>query len=101
MYHQKILESNFLKDLSTIKNIDDIKWFFNSTSGINNISELKTMVKNVLKKADDELEKLFDEEGKFSRKISKTFKTTINNSSDLLQAISNSDNFNKIFEIVK
>ena len=101
------IKTQFIRDLSNIDHLTQLKWVFNKTGGMPDIGTLKTKVLKALKKADgspvDELVSLFknDPNKVFSKRMSDLFKTDINNAKDLLEEIGSSNNFNKIFEVVK
>ena len=94
-----------MKDLNKMKELGELKWFFKKSDGVN-ASNLKEQVLNALKKQDgspvDELKNLFNDPlSGFANKMSNLFDTDIANAADLLDELSDPNNFKKVFEIVE
>ena len=93
----------FIKDLQNIKNPDELKWVFNTTSGVTK-ANLKSKIISTLRKADgkpiEELERLFDNRT-IVKKLQTIFGKEVKTLNDLLNKINDDNIFNKIFEIVE
>ena len=93
----------FIKDLQNIKNLDELKWVFNTTSGVTK-ANLKSKIISTLRKADgkpiEELERLFDNRT-IVKKLQTIFGKEVKTLNDLLNKINDDNIFNKIFEIVE
>ncbi len=99
------IKDQFIKDLQKMDKLGDIKWVFNTTSGINK-NNLKDKIIKTLKKADgetpiDELSKLFTKNSDFSRKASKWIGKDRVSSKSFLEWLDKPENFNKLFEIAE
>ena len=86
-WYPSSIKNQFIKDIQNIEKLDELKWVFNTTSGVNK-SNLKEKIISTLKKADgtpiEEIHKLFGEEDIFSKKASKLFGVDIDNVKDLI-----------------
>ena len=64
-WYPSTIKNQFIKDLQSIKNLDELKWVFNTTSGVTK-ANLKSKIISTLRKADgkpiEELERLFKNE---------------------------------------
>ena len=103
-YQADTLKTQFVKDLNNMTELGSHVWIFSKKGKNQDIKVLKESVLKALKKSDgtpiDELGDLFNDTT-FPDKISKVFKTEINNSTDLINALDNPDMFNQIFKIVE
>lgn len=93
----------FNNDLVIVDNLGEMKCFFNSTSGINDISELKSMVTKTLTKNGKPINELNDISLQQVKKIlgDRFGNITINNKSNkLIEALENDSFFEEIFQIV-
>ncbi|GIM53349.1 hypothetical protein CAPN004_23780 [Capnocytophaga cynodegmi] len=105
-WYPSSIKNQFIKDIQSIEKLDELKWVFNTTSGVNK-TNLKEKIISTLRKADgtpiEELNKLFKGSNQklMKDKFSKIFGEPIEDSDDLLKSIEKSDNFEKIFEIVE
>lgn len=97
-----VIKKQFLKDLVKMEKLGDIQWIFKRTKTNPFTSErLRAEFIAALKQkgVKMEMEKLFDKEGVFKKKISNVFGTIIEDADDLIEAIENENNFNIIFRI--
>ena len=100
------IKTQFIRDLSNIDHLTQLKWVFNKTGGMPDIGTLKTKVLKALKKADgspvDELVDMFASgSSDFAKKMEKLFKTSIEDADELIEALGKDANFSQIFEVVK
>ena len=87
-----------------MNDLGDIQWIFAKTNNISDLQTLKAKVIEALKTADgkpiEELEKLFEPNSVFSKKILKWMGEKEISSEIFLQWLDKLENFKKIFEIV-
>ena len=98
------IRKQFIRDIQSVEKLDELKWVFNTTSGVNK-ENLKEKIINTLKKNDgkpiEELEKITLEQvkkifPKEARSINK------NNRLDfLMKKLEDDQIFNQIFEVVE
>lgn len=102
-WYPSSIKSQFIKDIQSIEKLDELKWVFNTTSGVNK-TNLKEKIISTLKKADgtliEEIQKLFKNDKSLNR-IQQVFGKDINSPSDLLEKLNNDKIFYQIFEIVE
>ena len=103
-WYPETIRTQFIRDLQGINSLEELKWVYNSTSGVNK-SNLKDKILETLKKADgsavDELENLFNKNQNFRNKVSEWIGNERNvDGEGFLKWLSKDDNFNKIFEII-
>ena len=103
-WYPSTIKNQFIKDLQSIKNLDELKWVFNTTSGVTK-ANLKSKIISTLRKADgkaieelgnislDQVKKLFKNEAKVINKG--------NRIEFLLKKLEDDKVFNEIFEIVE
>ena len=103
-WYPSTIKNQFIKDLQSIKNLDELKWIFNTTSGVTK-ANLKSKIISTLRKADgkaieelgnislDQVKKLFKNEAKVINKE--------NRIEFLLKKLEDDKVFNEIFEIVE
>ncbi|GET46188.1 hypothetical protein [Capnocytophaga felis] len=103
-FYPETIKNQFVKDLQNIEKLDELKWVFNTTSGVNK-SNLKEKIINTLKKADgtpneelemiklEQVKKLFPKEARII--------TNKNRLDFLLKKLEEDKIFNQIFEIVE
>ena len=74
-FYPETIKSQFLKDLQKMNDLGEIQWIFAKTDNISELQTLKTKVIVALKTANgepiEELEKLFEPNSVFSKKILK------------------------------
>ncbi|MCX2682004.1 fibronectin type III domain-containing protein [Galbibacter sp. EGI 63066] len=103
-WYPSSIKTQFIRDIQGINNLNEVKWVFNSTSGVNK-GNLKAKFLETLKKADgspvDELKTISESQ------IKKLFPEDIrfidnNNRIDfLLDKLEDNNVFNKIFEVAE
>ena len=102
-WYPSTIKNQFIKDLQNIKNLDELKWVFNTTSGVTK-ANLKSKIISTLRKADgkpiEELERLFKDED-IVKKLKNIFGEDIKTSKDILNKLNDDKIFNQIFEIVE
>lgn len=102
-WYPSTIKNQFIKDLQSIKNLDELKWVFNTTSGVTK-ANLKSKIISTLRKADgkpiEELERLFKNED-IVKKLKNIFGEDIKTSKDILNKLNDDKIFNQIFEIVE
>lgn len=102
-WYPSTIKNQFIKDLQNIKNLDELKWVFNTTSGVTK-ANLKSKIISTLRKADgkpiEELERLFKNED-IVKKLKNIFGEGIKTSKDILNKLNDDKIFNQIFEIVE
>ena len=103
-WYPSTIKNQFIKDLQNIKNLDELKWVFNTTSGVTK-ANLKSKIISTLRKAD---EKPIEELGNISldqvKKLFKNEAKVINKGNRiefLLKKLEDDKVFNEIFEIVE
>ncbi|MFK8299070.1 hypothetical protein ACI76O_11870, partial [Capnocytophaga cynodegmi] len=102
-WYPSSIKNQFIKDIQSIEKLDELKWVFNTTSGVNK-TNLKEKIISTLKKADgtpiEELNRLFDEES-IVKKLKKTFGDEIETPNDLIKKLDDEKIFNQIFEVAE
>jgi hypothetical protein len=102
-FYPSTIRSQFIKDLTNpdIINPDQIKWVFNKTPNVSDLSSLKSKVIAALKKADgtpvDELKQL--DLDRVKTLLDDELITEANKASKLLNALNKDDFFDIIFEV--
>ena len=98
------IRKQFIRDIQSVEKLDELKWVFNTTSGVNK-ENLKEKIINTLKKNDgkpiEELEKITLEQVK---KIFPKEARTINKNNRLdflMKKLEDDQIFNQIFEVVE
>lgn len=96
------MKKQFIKDIQNIEKLDELKWVFNTTSGINK-NNLKEKIINTLKKADgkpiEELKGIDFEKAK--KLFNDDLMTEQNYINRILKNLEDDKVFNQIFEIAE
>ena len=103
-WYPSSIKNQFIKDIQNIEKLDELKWVFNTTSGVNK-TNLKEKIISTLKKADgtpiEEIQELF-KNTEIVNKFKKTFNDNrISKPQDLVKKLEDDSIFNQMFEIVE
>lgn len=104
-WYPSSIKSQFIKDIQSIEKLDELKWVFNTTFGVNK-TNLKEKIISTLKKADgtpiEELEKIpLDKIKKLFPESVNEVITNKNKLEYLIKKLEDDKIFNQIFEIVE
>ena len=103
-WYPETIRKQFIRDIQAIQNLEELKWVFHKTSGVNK-ENLKERILSTLKKADgtpvDEINLICDDPISLN-KIRKTFgDDNIEDAKSLLRKLENDKIFNTIFNVVE
>jgi hypothetical protein len=103
-WYPSTIRTQFIRDLQNINNLDELRWVFNSTSGVNK-GNLKIKFLETLKKADgsvvEELEDIINNQS-FQSKVKKWINAKDDiTGKDFLDWLYSGNNFEKLVEIIE